>query len=74
MYQVIDDMAALTASAQLHCGGTQGSGSLDDLMAFVADQGGQAAVIGYAQHYALTVKKDYREFQKDFKRGKYEKT
>ncbi|TSJ36363.1 DUF2252 domain-containing protein [Mucilaginibacter corticis] len=71
MYQVIDDMAALTASAQLRSGGMQGSGTLDDLMSFGADQGWQEAVITYAQHYAVTVKKYYREFLKDFKKGKY---
>src|ERR1700761_1258639 len=72
MYQVIDDMAALTASAQMRSGGMKGSGTLDDLMAFGADQGWQEAVISYARHYALTVKTYYREFQKDFKTGKYE--
>lgn len=72
MYQVIDDMAALTASAQMRCGGMQGSGTLDDLMAFGADQGWQEAVINYAEHYALVTKKYYREYLKDFKRRKYE--
>jgi len=48
MYQVIDDMAALTASSQLRSGGMQGSGTIDELMAFGADQGWQEAVIDYA--------------------------
>lgn len=71
MYQVIDDMAALTASAQLRSGGMQGSGTLDDLMAFGSDQGWQEAVIRYAQQYAAITKKYYRQFVKDFKGGKY---
>ena len=72
MYQVIDDMAALTASAQLRSGGMQGSGTLDDLMAFGADQGWQEAVIGYAEDYSLVTKKYYREYLRDYKRKKYE--
>ncbi|NCD68016.1 DUF2252 domain-containing protein [Mucilaginibacter agri] len=71
MYQVIDDMAALTASAQLRSGGMQGSGTIDELMAFGTDQGWQEAVIRYAQLYALTVNNYYREFLKDYKNGKY---
>src|SRR6201994_366480 len=71
MYQVIDDMAALTASAQLRSGGMQGSGNIDDLMAFGVDQGWQEAVITYARNYARTTKKYYRQYLKDFKAGKY---
>src|ERR1700744_2706103 len=59
MYQVIDDMAALTASAQLRSGGMQGSGTIDELMAFGSDQGWQDAVIRYAGDYAGTIKKYY---------------
>lgn len=73
MYQVIDDMAALTASSQLRCGGMQGSGTIDDLMAFGADQGWQEAVIAYAQQYARNMKGYYKEYLRDFKAGKYEK-
>src|ERR1700760_1074067 len=65
MYQVIDDMAALTASAQVRSGGMQGSGTIDELMAFGADQGWQEAVIAYAQQYAATVKRYYKNFLKD---------
>ncbi|MFD0749246.1 DUF2252 domain-containing protein [Mucilaginibacter calamicampi] len=71
MYQVIDDMAALTASAQLRSGGIQGSGTIDELMAFGKDQGWQEAVITYAQSYAETTGKYYQQFLKDFKAGNY---
>ncbi len=71
MYQVIDDMASLTASAQLRSGGMQGSGNLDELMAFGADQGWQEAVIAYAGKYAGSVKKYYKEYIRDFKKGIY---
>jgi uncharacterized protein (DUF2252 family) len=71
MYQVVDDMAALTASAQLRSGGIQGSGTIDELMAFGTDQGWQEAVIGYARKYAATTKKYYQNYLKDFKAEKY---
>lgn len=71
MYQVIDDMAALTASAQLRSGGMQGSGTIDDLMAFGADRGWQDAVITYARNYAGTVKRYYEVFVTEFKNGNY---
>src|ERR1700749_21997 len=70
MYQVIDDMASLTASAQLRSGGMQGSGTMDELMAFGADKGWQAAVIAYAKQYAATIKRYYKDFLKDYKTGK----
>ncbi|MEO6520592.1 MAG: DUF2252 family protein [Mucilaginibacter sp.] len=71
MYQVIDDMAALTASAQLRSGGMQGSATIDELMAFGQDQGWQEAVISYARKYAATTKKYYRQYLKELKRGEY---
>jgi len=69
MYQVIDSMGALTASAQLRSGGMQGSGNLDDLAAFGRDQGWQDALLDYAQIYAAKVRRDYREFLRLFKKG-----
>jgi len=68
LYQVIDDMAALTASAQLRSGGMQGSGTIDELMAFGNDQGWQEAVIAYAQHYSVTIRNYYREFIRDIRK------
>jgi uncharacterized protein (DUF2252 family) len=73
MYQVVGDMAALTASAQLRSGGIQGSAIIDELMAFGLDQGWQEKVAAYAAKYAATVKKYYRQYLKDFKAGNYEK-
>lgn len=73
MYQVIDDMAALTASSQLRSGGIQGSGTIDDLMAFGLDQGWQEAVVNYAQKYAGVTKKYYKQFLVDYKAGNYER-
>lgn len=73
MYQVISDMGTLTASAQLRSGGMQGSGTLDELMAFGADQGWQEAVIRYAQDYAVKTKKYYQQFLSERRKGSYEK-
>lgn len=73
MYQVIDDMASLTASAQLRSGGRQGAGNLDELMAFGADQGWQEAVIAYAQTYGEKVRQYYKVYLNDYKKGAYGK-
>ena len=72
MYRVVDDMAALTASAQLRSGGIQGSGTIDELMAFGQDQGWQESVIGYAQKYAATTKDYYKNYLKAYKKGSYD--
>jgi uncharacterized protein (DUF2252 family) len=75
MYQVIDSMGALTASAQLRSGGMQGSGNIDDLTAFGKDQNWQEALLDYAEAYAIRVRKDYRVFLRDIKKGVFrEKT
>lgn len=71
MYEVIDEMAALTASAQLRSGGMQGSGNIDELIAFGLDQGWQEEVMAYAQRYAAKTRSYHEEFVKDFKAGKY---
>ncbi|WP_428331734.1 DUF2252 domain-containing protein [Mucilaginibacter sp.] len=71
IYRVIDDMAALTASAELRSGGMQGSGTIDELMAFGTDQGWQDTVIDYAQIYAETIRQYHSIYQKDYKTGKY---
>jgi len=72
MYQVIDDMATLTASAQLRSGGIQGSANIDALMAFGANPDWQQPLLTYAIAYAEKVKGDYRCFVRDFKNGVFE--
>jgi uncharacterized protein (DUF2252 family) len=62
MYQVISAMGELTASAQLRSSGFQGSGNMDDLVAFGKDENWQEPLIDYARAYASKVKKDYRTF------------
>lgn len=66
IYQVIDDMAVLTASSQLRSGGMGGSAAIDELMAFGCSQGEwQAEVIKTARLLARQSMEDYQEFLKD---------
>jgi uncharacterized protein (DUF2252 family) len=67
--RVIEDMALLTASAQLRSSGRQGSAIADDLIAFGKDVHWQQSVIDYASAYAKQVKKDFSNYSKDFKKG-----
>jgi uncharacterized protein (DUF2252 family) len=69
IYQVIDDMAALVASAQLRSGGIQGSSIIDDLSAFGKSDEWQPVLLDYAKQYAKKVKDDYEEFLRDYKKG-----
>jgi uncharacterized protein (DUF2252 family) len=69
MYQVIDDMAALTASAQLRSGGIQGSAIIDELAAFGQDQSWQEHLIKYAKKYAAKTKRNYEQYLHDYKSG-----
>lgn len=62
IYQAINDMAVLTASAQLRSTGRQGSASADELIAFGKDESWQRPIINYAIGHALKVKKDYLKF------------
>ena len=73
IYQVIDDMAALTASAQLRSGGIRGSAIIDELEAWGTDQGWQDTVIEYSRKYAEKVKRYYKQYVADYKAGKFKK-
>lgn len=65
--RVIEDMAMLTASAQLRSSGRQGSAIADDLLAFGQDTKWQKAILDHAFHYSKQVMKDYSEFTKAYK-------
>jgi uncharacterized protein (DUF2252 family) len=69
IYQVIDDMAALAASAQLRSGGIQGSSIIDDLSAFGKSDEWQPVVLDYCLKYAQKVKRDYEQYVKEYKKG-----
>ena len=72
IYQVIDDMAALTASAQLRSGGIHGSAIIDELEAWGNDQQWQDTIIEYSRKYAEKVKRYYKQFVADYKAGRFE--
>ena len=73
MYQVIDDMAHLTASAQLRSSGRQESAIADELIAYGQRTDWQEEVLNYAIGYAKAVKKDYTAFVNDYKKGVFGK-
>jgi len=64
IYQVIDDMALLSASTHLRSGGRQGSAIIDELIAYGQNDQWQGVVLQYALNYAKQVKGDYNEFKK----------
>jgi len=68
---VTDDMAKLTASAQLRSSGRQGSAIADDLIDFGKNTDWQQSILKYGAQYAKRVKKDYAEFISGYKRGNY---
>lgn len=63
IYQVVDDMAMLTASAQLRSSGRQRSASADELILFGQSEGWQDAILEHAFKYTQQVKSDYLEFR-----------
>lgn len=68
LYQVIDDMAVLTASSQLRSGGMDGSAIIDELKAFGSDISWQQQALEWAQNHSQVVKKDYKQFKRELKR------
>lgn len=66
---VVEDMAFLTASAQLRSAGRQGAAIPDLLIDFGQDSHWQAPVLEYATQYAAQVKKDYQEYFTAYKAG-----
>ena len=71
IYQVIDDMAILTASSQLRSSGRQGSATADELIAFGEQHEWQETVLNYSVDYAKKIKRDYAAFVKDYKKGMF---
>jgi uncharacterized protein (DUF2252 family) len=66
---VVEDMAFLTASAQLRSAGRQGAAVPDQLIEFGQDTLWQAPLLEYATQYAAQVKKDYQEYFTAYKSG-----
>jgi uncharacterized protein (DUF2252 family) len=69
IYQVIDDMAMLTASSQLRASGRQDAATADELIAFGQnDSKWKDFVINYAVQYSAKVKADYTTFLNEYKK------
>jgi uncharacterized protein (DUF2252 family) len=66
---VVEDMAFLTASAQLRSAGRQGASVPDLLIDFGSDTHWQGAVLDYAVQYSQQVKKDYQDYFTAYKAG-----
>lgn len=64
IYQVINDMAVLTASAQLRSSGRQNASIADELIAFGKSETWQENIIEHAITYTALVKKQYHAFCK----------
>lgn len=71
IFQVIDDMAALTASAHIRSSGRKGSAIADELIEFGTRTNWQKELIDYAFKYAQKVKKDFKLFKSGFDSGIY---
>ena len=74
MYQVVDDMAMLTASSQLRSTGQDGSAITDDLKKFGADESWQQALLQYCVDYSHQLKHNYANFLLDYKKGAFKPT
>ncbi len=67
IYQVVYDMAVLTASAQLRSSGRQGSAIADELITFGNDDSWQEGVLTYATRYAEKMEQYYKDYRKAWK-------
>ncbi len=73
VYQVINDMALLTASAQLRSGGRQGSACADELISFGKKyKKWSSQIVDYSDSYLQQVKKDFKIFREDYKKGVFD--
>jgi uncharacterized protein (DUF2252 family) len=64
IYKVVNDMAILTASAQLRSSGHQGAAVADELIAFSKEKVWQNRIIDYAINYAHQTTTNYLFFRK----------
>ena len=62
MEDVLENMALLTASAQLRSSGRQGAAVADELIAFGRDSSWINSIIAYAGQYAHQIKADYDNY------------
>ncbi|HZZ75264.1 MAG TPA: DUF2252 family protein [Puia sp.] len=69
IYQVIADMASLTAYAHLRSSGRQGSAIADDLISFGKETNWQDDVFHSAVRYAFQLENDYKQYMADYRSG-----
>ena len=69
LIKVIEDMAMLNASGQLRSCGRNGSSIADDMIAFGKREDWQTEIINYAVNYSELVKKDFKQFAKEYKQS-----
>jgi uncharacterized protein (DUF2252 family) len=70
LYQIINDMAILTASAHIRSSGWKGAAVVDELSAFGENKQWQTSVMDFGKKYSLTVQKDYQTFCREMKKRK----
>jgi uncharacterized protein (DUF2252 family) len=69
IFELIENMAMLTASAQLRSSGRQGAAIADELISFGKTPAWQEPVLAYSKAYAQQVKSDYHQYVNDFEHG-----
>ena len=69
IYQVIDDMAMLTASSQMRSSGREGSSNTDLFILFGENKDWQEPVLKYAVNYSHVVRQNYFNFLLTTKRA-----
>lgn len=69
--QVINDMAILTASAQLRSAGRKGAAIPDDLIAFGKNTTWQKNMLDFSKGYSAEVKRYYNEYLDSYKKGNF---
>ena len=67
--QVINDMAMLTASAQIRISGRKGAAVADELMAFGSKSNWQQKLIDFSKTYSQQVKEYYKIFSEKLEEG-----
>ncbi|MDF2437466.1 MAG: hypothetical protein K0Q95_1842 [Bacteroidota bacterium] len=71
IYQVINDMAILTASSHLRSSGRQCSANADELISFGLDTSWQSKIIDIGIAMAEQTKVNHKEFTKGYEEGLY---
>ena len=69
IYQVIADMASLTAYAHLRSAGRERSAGADELIGFGKNEGWQELVFDYAMKYDSVLQEYYRKYMSAFNTG-----